>query len=331
MGVDAMCATAGGDVAIRVGLGFGWLIDEIKLCDRKGRTRTTYTGLCTRCGGYYKHISELIPGQYLAELCSATYGCNEIKVVDMVTHKVQRAYSGSSSSMKLHAMCSGPVEGSLLVADDKSQAVIQLQWDEGQKQLKEVRREQLPGSNVLHMCYMAHTDLLILSGGGRYMQAVKLQAGAGQAPVWQLQGKVLGKEIKPRSVSCDSEGRVYVADGNNSRVLLLDGSTGEVIQQLLQDAGLEDVFNVCCLSNPHQLLVYHQPPPDKTPTLSLYNITSLESPGQLQSPPTQLNENVSKNAKLANHFDQFGHRDCKNISAFTLYIELHSQEAFLGP
>ncbi len=272
MSVGDMCTTAAGDIAIRMGRGSG----EIQVCDRRGRTHTTYTGLCT-CEYSAKHISELIPGQYMAEICE---DCNKIKVVDMVTREVHKACSGSSLSkwyVSLRAMCSGTGEGSLLVWDGRSQAVIQLQWDEWQKQLKEVIRVQVPGDRVRYMCYMPHTDLVILSRFyGNIVQAVKWQEGACPPTEWQLEGEVLGNKIDPKGVSCDSEGRVYVADYHNRRVLLLNAYSGEVIQQLLQDAELGRVYRVCCLSNPHQLLVNHNPPPDyNTDTLSLYNITSL--------------------------------------------------------
>ena len=268
MSVGDMCTTAAGDIAIRM-----WGSGEIHLCYRTGRAHATYTGLCS-CTYGSKYISELIPGQCLAELCR---NCNKIKVVDMVTHEIHKAYSGRSLSVKhvqLGRMCSGPGEGSLLVCDNKSTSVFQLQWNEGQKQLKEVRRVQVPGDDVCHMCYMPQANLVILSCWDNVVEAVKLHGGAGQPPVWQLQGEVLGKEISPRGVSCESKGRVYVADEYNSRVLLLNGYTGEVIQQLLQDAGLGYVYRVCCMSNPHQLLVHHYPPPEEKPTLSLYNITS---------------------------------------------------------
>ncbi len=267
MSVLNMCTTAAGDVAIRM-----WGSGEVRVCGRKGRTHSTYTGLCG-CEYSGKYISELIPVQYMAELC---WDCNEIKVVDMVTHEVHKAYSGSSLSEELGAMCSGPGEGSLLFWDYKSQAVIELQWDEGKKQLKEVRRVQTPSyDTVYHMCYMSHADLLIMSSG-QEVQGVKLQGGAGQPPVWQLWWEVLGKKIHPRGISSDAEGRVYVADCDNSRVLVVNGNTGEVMQELLLYARLGWVTKVCCLSNPNQLLVYHRPPPYyNTPTLSLYNITSL--------------------------------------------------------
>ncbi len=202
-----------------------------------------------------------------------------------MSHEVVSVYSGRDTGCELYAMCAAG-EGSLLIWDVKSESVIQLKFNEQRKELDEVRpRVHLPGYTVFNMCYMPHTDLLILSRGERDgVQAVKLQGGAGQPPVWQLQGEVLGKKIVPRDVSCDSEGRVYVADGNRSRVLLVNGYTGQVIQQLLQDARLGQVYRVCCLRDPHQLLVYHIPPlpPHSLPrppsydpvTLSLYNITS---------------------------------------------------------
>ncbi len=274
-GVDDMCATTAGGIAVRM----GDKSPKIRMLDREGKTVTTYHKLC-KCRGFLspscKYISELIAGQYLAASC-AYYGCNTVKVVDTRTHEVVSVYSGRDSGCDLRALCTAG-EGSLLIWDVKSQSVIQLKYNEQRKVLEEVRpRVQVPGDNVRYMCYMPHADLLILSrrdknyGTNRVVEAVKLHGGAGQPPVWQLQGEVLGKKIEPCGVSCDSEGRVYVADGDTSRALLLNGYTGEVIQQLLQGTGLEDVFNVCCLRDPHQLLVYNY----NKDYMYLYNVDTL--------------------------------------------------------
>ncbi len=279
MKVSDMCDTTAGGIAVRMGYVDGSWSPEIRMCDRRGGNVTTYNNMCD-CFISYKYISELIAGQYLAASCGR---CNTVKVVDTRTHEVVSVYTPVYihqciyTGCELWAMCTAG-EGSLLIWDNNSQSVIQLKFNEQRKELYEVRRVKLTGDYVLCMCYMPHTDLLILSRGGYngVVQAVKLHGDAGQPPVWQLEGKVLGKKIDPAGVSCDSEGRVYVADGPNRRVLLLNGYTGEVIQQLLQDAGLERVLRVCCLSDPHQLLVYHNPPPHhNSPTLSLFNISSL--------------------------------------------------------
>ena len=265
-----MCTTAAGNIVVRTK-------KEIQVLDRRHTTLTTYNNLCEQHPYDWKWICEMSAGKYLADLCCAS-GCREIRVIDMATSHVYRAYSPSSCS--LYAMCSGPGEGSLLVWEYWSQAVIQLQWNEATKKLDEFRCVEVPAADriVYNMCYMPHTDLVILKHDNRgegVLQAVKLQAGAGQPPVWQLKGEVLGKKINPQGVSCDSEGRVYVGDYGNSRVLVVNGNTGEVIQELLQGSGLGYVNRVCCLSNPHQLLVQHRPPSDLEHILSLYNITSL--------------------------------------------------------
>ena len=274
MGVKDMCATTAGEVAVRMAIGN--YSGEIRIMDRQGKMVTKCDKLCG-CGTLFKYISELIAGQYLAASCGG-YTCNNVMVVDTRTHEVVSVYSGRGTGCELGAMCAAG-EGPLLIRDDKSKSVIQLKFNEQRKVLDEVRRVNVPGDNVRHMCYMPHADLLILnrsdsSGWNSVVEAVKLHGGAGQDPVWQLQGEVLGKKIQPMGVSCDSKGRVYVGDRGNRRVLLLNGYTGEVIQPLLEDARLGTVSRVCCLSNPHQLLVGHGSNLYTPDTLSLYNITS---------------------------------------------------------
>ncbi len=256
-----MCVTSAGHIALRL----GWGSDVIRVVNRVGETITEYTGLCG-CDRV-KNISELSAGQYLAQCC---WVCQNVKVVDRATRKIHTAYAGTGC--ELLAMCSGPGEGSLLVWDNKGRAVIHLTWVESSKRLDEIRRVQVPGGRVVrYMCYMPQHDRVILSRGHEEVEAVRLQGG-GQPPVWQVQGEVLGKEISPRGVSSDSEGRVYIADYWGGRVLVVNVLTGEVIQELLQHAGLGEVKRVCCLSNPSQLLLQHL---TNTYTLSLYKMTSL--------------------------------------------------------
>ncbi len=176
MEVQAMCMTAAGNVVVRTQ-------KEIQVLDRIGATLTTYNKLCDKHPNNSKWITEITAGKYLADLCR---GCGEIRVVDMATHHVYTAYS--PSPCYLYAMCSGPGEGSLLVWDYIYKVVFQLQWNEATKKLDEVRRVHVQGDTVFYMCYMPHTDLVILSHGCySRLQAVKLH-GAGQPPVWQLQG-----------------------------------------------------------------------------------------------------------------------------------------------
>ncbi len=258
-----MCGTSAGNIAFRI------KYENIYLCDRKGQTLTTYTILCEHFAD--KYIRELIAGQYLAELCRE---CNEIKVINMIKiekennenendddsenekeedTEIIKGYSGSSGNNKLQALCAGPREGSLLVWDSQGRSVIQLQWNPNTKQLDEILKVFVPIDNVSQICYVPKADLVVLMSG-QIVQAVKLQKGC-QPSVWEIQGKVLGKEFCPKGVSSNTEGKVYIAD-KNKRVLLVNAYTGEVLlERLTTKAG--HVFNLCCLSNPSQLLLYH--------------------------------------------------------------------------
>ncbi len=222
---------------------------EIRLLDMSGKSHTIYSNLCScnrrNCD---KHICELNSGQYLADLC---YNCNEIKVVNMVTHEIHKAYSGNDVC-KLTAMCPGAGEGKLLIWDHNSQAVIKLQWYESTRKLDEVSRVQVPvGSDwVEFMCYIPEADLVILRR--RYyqsyvVQAVNMGKSASQHPGWKVEGQVLGRMIGPVGMSRD-RGKILIADWNidtgscSSRLLLLNSYTGEPIQQLLKDAGKDPVL-----------------------------------------------------------------------------------------
>ena len=72
--------------------------------------------------------------------------------------------------------------------------------------------------------------------------------------VWEFTQDMEGKELDPRGVCCDVDGRVYVADGgNNAWLIVLNDMTGELLQVLLKDEG--PICDVCITSSPPQLTV----------------------------------------------------------------------------
>ncbi len=134
--------------------------------------------------------------------------------------------------------------------------------------LPKVGQVFVPGDWVWQLCSIPQANMVILGrkGSPNRIQAIHLSEGT---QVWDLKGEVLQKQIDPRGLSCDIEGMLYVGDHDNGRVLLVNGHTGEVIQELLQDEGLDWTWKVCCLNSTNQLLLEHPS------GIALYNITSL--------------------------------------------------------
>ena len=89
------------------------------------------------------------------------------------------------------------------------------------------------------------------------LKAVRLSNGETE---WEVAGLVEGKEMKPYGICSDTEGRIFVADGQNSRVVVLDNQNGECIQSLLMGERMGDVFDVCWTDTQPQLIVRHGKP-----------------------------------------------------------------------
>ncbi len=263
MYIEDMIALSSGDIAVKPHDEKKTLKNEIHVMNRKGKTHTTYKKLCK--DGRIRYICELIPGKYFAELCNYDRGngwhkdtdWNDVKVVDMATQKECYTYSGhDAGGYHLMSMCSGPGEGSLLVWDNMSEGIIHLQWNEADKKLERVRRVHVLGEFdgcVRYMCYVPKADLVILSRpGSEVVQAIKMP---GETPVWQQSGT----KIKPEGISCDEDGRVYIANGKDGTIWVVNGYNGEVIDKLGAETGMgKGVYKVCCLNNPSQLLVYRK-------------------------------------------------------------------------
>ncbi len=76
---------------------------------------------------------------------------------------------------------------------------------------------------------------LLITGhcGEHVICATNLENGRSQ---WQVKGEVAGEVCRPLGI-CNGKGRLYVADGDNKRVLVMDGATGGYIQSIDQPIG----------------------------------------------------------------------------------------------
>ncbi len=111
--------------------------------------------------------------------------------------------------------------------------------------------------------YLESYDLVLESDLHSIIKAVRVGDGS---KAWELSGEVEGKEINPWEMASDEEGRVFVADGGNCRVLCLDGKSGHVLQVFTDILG-SYTWEVMFLSETQQLAVL-----DRSDRVTLYDI-----------------------------------------------------------
>ncbi len=139
----------------------------------------------------------------------------------------------------------------MLDTDDK---IWQMDWNKSSMLNKAHLVTKLIMYGPLHyvmyrpLHYLKTCDLL-LNSDLHSIKAVRLGDGS---KAWELSGEVEGKEINPWEMASDEEGRVFVADGGNCRVLCLDGESGHVLQVFTDIVG-SYTWDVMFLSEMQQL------------------------------------------------------------------------------
>ena len=85
------------------------------------------------------------------------------------------------------------------------------------------------------MNYVEQHDLVIVASNLPNGRVVAVTLPRKQKSGWKLSGDIKGKCINPQGMCHDDAGRLYVADGKNDRVLVLDSLTGRVLQILFEE------------------------------------------------------------------------------------------------
>ncbi len=88
--------------------------------------------------------------------------------------------------------------------------------------------------------------------------------------VWRVQGEVEGKMCDPRGVTSDGVGRIYVADGNNGRIIILRARDGCVMQVL--NLGLYCIWQVAWRPTQPHLMLYCVPKKGSGFHVSMYDV-----------------------------------------------------------
>ena len=183
-------------------------------------------------------------------ILKACWQCRNVRSYDLNTSNNNIILNG----YKLEKICKGPA-GFLFAIDGKGE-LVHLKWRAEKEKLEMVDWMHVKVQNVRGMVYMEQSNILVITSRHN-IKAINLVTGS---VVWEFTQDVDDKELDPRGVCCDLDGRVYVADGSNGRIILFNGETGEVCQVLLQNDGMGWIYEVFWTNDPPQLTVLHGSP-----------------------------------------------------------------------
>ncbi len=163
------------------------------------------------------HVSKT--GSHVIEACQK---CRLVRIYQVDSGHCCVVYRGDS---RLCSMCAGPA-GTVLVRTHGT--ILQLQWNAQQTALEVARRLTSTSftGKMFRMHYVEAFGHVAISGGAAMLQvvmAVNLHDGA---EIWREK-----ESSDPRGMTSDPDGRLFVADGVNNRLRVLDAKSGAPIQE----------------------------------------------------------------------------------------------------
>ena len=140
-----------------------------------------------------------------------------------------------------------------MFVQDVEGKLLQLEWREDREELKLIHRIQTGVKIAWEMCYMEQSNILFITSK-QDIKAINPETGS---VLWEFTLDAEDKSLDPRRVCHDLDGRIYVADGENKRLILLNGETGELMQVLVKDEKIGWIFEACWTNTAPQLTVHH--------------------------------------------------------------------------
>ena len=159
--------------------------------------------------------------------------------LDLLTSKVVL------KGKRLKRMCQG--ENNILYIEiEGTDRILKLDWCETDN-LTEMKKEEIPTgiTKPEGLCFVpsAPSMLVISDHYGHSVQAISCDS---KKIVWRLSGAVDGKKMYPRGLLFSSDNNsIIVADGERSRVLVLDPASGAHLQTI---GPSEDTLPVMCVA-----------------------------------------------------------------------------------
>ena len=168
--------------------------------------------------------------------------CGVIRAYYLLERLIRNAYE----NILPHDICRGPKDTLLVMTQDNK--LLQLQWNRLHDKLMLLKQDghfHINAEEVRRMHYIEQDDLLVLTSLGGHSSihrmahnplcCIKAMRLGTKTHVWEFSEVVEGKTINPHGMCSDKAGHLYVADGSNDRLLVMDRSTGQLLMVLLQE------------------------------------------------------------------------------------------------
>ncbi len=212
--------------------------------------------------GAEDHDLEVITVEGQQYLVMSNNRSADIQLYSFTTGEMRPGYLRTNPETGEHAtktLCRG-IKGELIACSGKGDITLFHITNSCVKVKKAIQSKAM--INAKHVCHMKvpeHGKVMVSSTGTRYENG-ELQATsmATQQPIWILSGMVEGCLFNPRGLCVDCRGLLYVADGHNHRILVLQAGSGTVLQTL-QPPELRGqmIRNLAWCNTSSQLIVQH--------------------------------------------------------------------------
>ena len=203
-----------------------------------------------------------IEGQeYLAKSCVA---CGEIKLINFITMEVTTAFTKQKVSMKREGE-----NNKLYVSIFGTHRVLEL--DCSRTKFRELRMIKIATEDPFAVSlYYIPSPYRMLVDKNEIIQATSCDT---EKVVWSVEGQISGRQILPRSLLfLPNHNVILVSDGNdNSRILVLDLSTGDHLQTIQPSDNVVDVWDL--FSYDCQIMMKHNDIKDTT-QISFFSVTA---------------------------------------------------------
>ena len=219
----------------------------IKVCNQ--RTGDIFNEIVSECDHQCAILAVAKGPQCLLEACRQ---CQNVKMYDVNGERVKTVHEPYNS----RTLCRGP-GGSILTLEDRG-LLRKLTWTTGAENLQEISSIETNISRPRDMCYVDTHFIVsvIASAPGNQGISVKGLNAEDGSTVWTLTECVRNKPINPIRMCHDSNGRIYVIDIWNERLLLLNGANGKIMKTSSRRV-MGSIWEIFCTGTGTRLLAWH--------------------------------------------------------------------------